>query len=283
MLTKLSYLVSESVRGFFYNKFMSFVVIANIAISLFFVSVFLLAFLNLNRLIEDTEDKITFEVFLEDKAPEADVMRKEILNTEGITDAEYISKATAFELFKKDVGSEILTAVDGNPLPASFKLKIDRNFRTPEKLERIRENLKNIPFVEDVSDVKDWVPKLQKIRTIFATVSLAASIILCLAIFFMVFSTIRVTYLARRELIRVLELVGASENAIKIPFIIEGALKGVLGGLLAYALLFLCLLFVRQVFPEIVMYGKILFVQLAMGFLIGCMASVKSINPSESL
>jgi len=260
---------------------MTFVVIANISISLFFISVFILAFLNLNRVIENTEDKITFETFIEERAPVVDVMKKEILNTEGVTGAEYISKQEAVEVFRQEVGEEILAAVDGNPLPASFRIRIDRNYRTPEKLERIRENLKSIPFVEDVSTVKDWVPKLQKVRNVFVSVSLVTIIVILFAVFFMVFSTIRVTYLARRDLIRVMELVGASENAIRVPFILEGALKGLFGGVLAYCLLAFAMFFIRQTFPEIVMYRKIFLLQAAMGLFLGCMASVKSIPTSD--
>jgi cell division transport system permease protein len=260
---------------------MTFVVIANISISLFFISIFILAFLNLNRVIESTEDKIIFETFIEERAPTVEVMKKEILNTEGVSGAEYISKQEAVEIFRKEVGEEILAAVDGNPLPASFKIRIDRSYRTPDRLERIRESLKGIPFVEDVSSVKDWVPKLQQARNVFVSVSLAAIIVILFAVFFMVFSTIRVTYLARRDLIRVMELVGASENAIRIPFVMEGALKGLFGGVLAYLLLALAMFFIRQTFPEIMMYRKIFLLQAAMGLFLGCMASVKSIPTSD--
>jgi cell division transport system permease protein len=281
MFSRFTYLLLESFRGLLYNKFMTFVVIANIALSLFFVSVFIIVFLNLNRVIESTEEKITFEAFIEERAPTVDIMKKEILNTEGVEDALYISKQEAVEIFQQEVGQEILTAADGNPLPASFKIKINKNYRTPERLELIRESLKSIPFVEEVSAIKDWVPKLQKVRNVFVSVSLVAIIVILFAVFFMVFSTIRVTYLARRDLIRVLELVGASENAIRVPFIVEGALKGLFGGLFASLILALAMFFVRQSFPEIEMYRKIFLLQTAMGLFLGCTASIKSIPTSD--
>lgn len=281
MFSRFSYLLTESIRGFFYNKFMTFVVIANIAISLFFVSVFVLAFFNLNRVIEATEDKITFEVFLEDRTPSREIMEKEILAIEGIAGAKYISKEEAFEIFRKEVGDEILTAADGNPLPASFKIRIRREYRSPDKLERIRENLKTLPFAEEVSAIKDWVLKLQQVRNVFVSVSLVAIIVILFAVFFMVYSTIRVTYLARRDLIRVLELVGATQNAIRVPFILEGALKGLFGGILSYFFLSLCMVFIRQSFPQIEMYREIFLMQTIMGLFLGCTASIRSIPTSD--
>jgi len=278
MPTRFNYFLTEALRGLLYNKFMSFVVIANIGIALFFVSVFLTAFLNLNQLIESAEDKITFEVFLEDQAPAIDVMKRALLATSGVVGADYISKEEAYAIFRKEVSSDILTAVDGNPLPASFKLTLSRDDRSPEKLKVIRENLKTIPFVEEVTEVKDWVQKLQRVRNVFASVSLIASIVLCLAIFFMVFSTLRVTCFARSDLFKVLELVGAPETAIRVPFILEGAIKGFLGGLMAYFLLLIAMAFVRTSFPDIVLYNKIFLVLTALGLFLGSVASVTAVN-----
>jgi cell division transport system permease protein len=278
MFSKLLHLLSESLRGFSSNKFTTFVVIANIGISLFFIGIFIIAFLNLNHLIESAEEKITFEVFLEDGSADIHILRNEIVNTAGVIQADYISKQDAYEIFKKDIGGEILTEVDGNPLPASFKVKIDKTYRTPEKLEEVRHSLKRVPFVDEVSSIQDWVPKLERIRNIFISVSLAAILILSLAIFFMVSSTIRVTFMARQDLIRVMELVGASENLIKIPFVIEGFVKGLLGGIVSYLLLLVALYFIQKIFPEIQTYSRVPAVQILMGIFIGMIASIRSVK-----
>jgi cell division transport system permease protein len=282
MFSKFRYLLSESLRGFFYNKFMTFVVIANIAISLFFIGVFSIVFLNLNRLIGSAEDQINLEVFLEDSSPDIHILRNEIMNTEGVVETQYVSKDEAYNIFRREVGEEILAAVEGNPLPASFKVKIDKGYRTPEKLRDIRESLRRIPFVEEVTAIKDWVPKLERIRDVFISVSLAASLVFAFAIFFMVSSTIRVTFLARRDLIRILDLVGASELMIKVPFILEGLLKGFFGGLFSYGLLLAGLVFARRVFPEIQIYKEVLLVQIAVGIFLGIIASFKTVNISEN-
>ncbi|MFH0922207.1 MAG: permease-like cell division protein FtsX [Fibrobacterota bacterium] len=279
---RLAYFFRESLRGFLANRFMTFVVVSNIALSLFFIGAFFIAFLNLNRLIESAEEKIQLEVFLEDKAAGTEVLKKEILATEGVVEAEYISKKEAYEVFQRDVGKEILTAVEGNPLPASFRVKIAPAWRTPDRVAAVRKALQGIPFVEDVSEVKDWVPKLEKVRNIFISVSLVVILVLCVAIFFMVASAIRVTFQTRHELVRVMELVGATENEIKIPFLIEGALKGLLGGLLSYVLLAFVMFLLHKILPEITLYRRVFAVQVFMGFFLGLIASVKSVNVAEN-
>jgi len=279
---RLAYFFRESIRGFLANRFMSFVVVANIALSLFFIGAFFIAFLNLNKLIESAEEKIELEVFLEDRAADTEILKKEILATAGVAEAQYVSKKEAYEIFQRDVGKEILTAVDGNPLPASFRVKISPDYRTPERVAQVRKSLLGVPFVEEVSEVKDWVPKLERVRNIFISVSLVVILVLSVAIFFMVASAIRVTFQTRHELVRVMELVGATENEIKIPFLIEGAMKGLLGGFISYALLVFVLFLLHKILPEIILYQRVFAVQVFMGFFLGLIASVKSVNVSES-
>jgi cell division transport system permease protein len=281
MYSKFLYLLRESVRGLFHNKFMTLTVIGNIGLSLFFVGCFLIALLNLNRLIESAEERITFEVFLEDEHADIGILRTEILRTEGVLEAEFVSKKQALEIFKNEVGSEILTAVEGNPLPASFIVKIDRNYRTTDRLNMVREGLKRIPFVYEVSSIQDWVPRLHKIRNVFLTLSSLSVLIFSCAIFFMVSSTIRVTYLARQNLVQVLSLIGASESFIRIPFVIEGMLKGFFGGVISYLLLLIAVAFAQRFFPEIKVFGKVFVFQAVTGVVLGMIASFKSVKTSE--
>lgn len=280
MISRLVYLLRESVRDFFHNKFMTITVIANIGLSLFFIGCFVIALLNLSRLINSAEERITFEVFLEDEHADIAVLRREIMGTPGVTEAEYMSKKDAYDIFKKEVGGEILTAVEGNPLPASFIVKIDPLHRSPEGLNRIRESLKRIPSVYEVSAIQNWVPRLHKIRNIFLTLSFVSIVILSSAIFFMVSSTIRVTFLARQKFVRVLSLIGASENFIRIPFVIEGTLKGLFGGILSYVLLLIAVAFTRRFFMGIQVYGSVLCIQAGTGMFLGFIASFKSIKTS---
>ncbi|OGJ86613.1 MAG: hypothetical protein A2268_12950 [Candidatus Raymondbacteria bacterium RifOxyA12_full_50_37] len=283
MISKTLFLFREALRGFFQSKMLSFIVIMNIALSLFFVGLFFAVFFNLNRLIQSAEDKIQLEVFLEDGAADIHVLKNEIMSTEGVADAEYVSKKDAYRIFKEEIGEEILTAVEGNPLPASFKIKILQPFRTPEKVEAIRESLRRIPFVDEVSSVKDWVPKLERTRNIFVSVSLGAICIIGFAIYFMVSSTVRITLLVRRDLIEIMELLGATPNFIRIPFILEGMLKGLFGGLLSFVFLALVMHFLHRFFPEAALYKQVFAVQVFMGLFLGLVASVQNLRVSDKL
>ncbi len=280
-MRKLSFILSEALRNLMHNKFMTLVVIVNISISLYFASVFMTSFLHLSRLIGDAEDRISLEVFLEDDKTDTAIVRSDIMATTGIASLRYISKQEARDIFVKEVGSEILNAVEGNPLPASFRCAILPEYRTPEKIAVIRNSLKGIKQVEDVSEMRGWVPLLQKVRRIFAAVSLVAISILSMTIFFTVFSTIRLAYQSRHEHIKVMSLVGASEFDIKMPFIIGGGIQGFCGGLLSVAALYITIHFARKFISGIVYDPRIPLILVITGFLLGTLASFRSIPTEE--
>ncbi|MBL8028802.1 MAG: ABC transporter permease [Fibrobacteres bacterium] len=282
-MSRASFVFQEALRGLFFNKFMTFAVIVNIAISLFFASVFLTVFLNLNRVIKQAESRITIEVFLEDSKVDTAAVHREIMATPGIKNVRYVSKEDAYDIFVKEVGSEIMQAVDGNPLPASFKCSIIPDYREPDRLSVIRNGLKGISGVDDVSEIRGWVPLLQKVRKIFAGVSLAAFIILSLAIFFTVFSTIRIAYQSRHEHIRVLALVGAPESAIRIPFIISGAIQGLCGGALSTIVLFISVMAAKHFYAAAHFNLLLVPLLLGLGLSLGVVASFRSIPTEEHL
>jgi len=282
-MNRISFVFQEALRGLLYNKFMTFVVIVNIAISLYFVSVFLTSFLNLNKIIEQAEARVTLEVFLSDGKVDTALVRSEIMSTPGVSGVRYISKEEAYEIFIKEVGSDIMVSVEGNPLPASYKCSIEAEYRNQEKLSIMRNSLKGIASVDEVSEIRGWVPVLQKVRRIFAGISLGVLGILCLTIFFTVFSTIRLAYQSRHEHIRVMALVGASEFAIKVPFIISGGIQGFCGGALSAIVLYVSIIFAKRYISTMYFDMRLVPFLMGLGLFLGVLASFRSIPAEEHL
>jgi cell division transport system permease protein len=152
----------------------------------------------------------------------------------------YVSKDQALEKFKKDnEGSEILKEIQGNPLPASFEIKLT----SPEKVEQIALRFvdKDGNFIEGVDEViygQNYVQKLFSITAIAGSIAFLIIIMLLLAAIVLVFNTIRLSIHARRKEIEVMKLVGATNWFVRIPFLFEGFFEGFVGSLISVILLY---------------------------------------------
>jgi cell division protein FtsX len=97
----------------------------------------------------------------------------------------------------------------------------------------VARRLESYDFVDDVRFGEEWVEKLYRLRTIASAAGIALGLTFALVAVIIIGSTIRMAVLARTNEIHIMRLVGATDGFIRAPFLIEGFLKGLLGGLLA--------------------------------------------------
>jgi cell division transport system permease protein len=103
-------------------------------------------------------------------------------------------------------------------------------------VRRVAKRLENYDFIDDVRFGEEWVENLYRLRNIATGAGLALGITFALVAIIIIGSTIRMAVLARSREIAIMRLVGATDGFIRAPFLIEGAIKGTLGGLLALVL-----------------------------------------------
>jgi cell division transport system permease protein len=148
---------------------------------------------------------------------------------------EYVSPEQALERARKELG-EFRDVFEAGFLPASIDVRLREGFRDPTAVTRIAGRVKEQAIVEDVRYGEEWVQKLYSIRN----VATAAGIILGLAFaavsIIVIGATIRMAVMARSREISIMRLVGATDGFIRRPFLIEGFVKGVLGGAMALLL-----------------------------------------------
>jgi cell division transport system permease protein len=123
-----------------------------------------------------------------------------------------------------------------NPLPASIEVRLKEGYRDATNVERVAQRLRGFSFVEDVRFGRDWVRKLDHLRNITGLVGLVIGLAFAAVAVVIIGVTIRLTLLQRAREISVMRLVGATNWFIRGPFLLEGALKGTLGGLLSLLL-----------------------------------------------
>src|SRR5205085_5864019 len=115
-------------------------------------------------------------------------------------------------------------------------VRLKEGFRNPASVRKVAERLEAYDFVEDVRYGEDWVEKLYNLRNIAGIAGTTLGVVFAIVAMIIIGATIRMTVLARAKEISIMRLVGATDAFIRSPFLLEGFIKGVLGGVLALVL-----------------------------------------------
>jgi len=171
-------------------------------------------------------------------------LKSQIEKTPGVTEVKYISKEEALEKFKKKRSgdpllAEALEIIGSNPLPASLLIKA-QSVEAFEKVVKFLNQKKDEYKIEKLnySDVKSMIEKLFSISQDLRFFSILIGGILGFIAFFMIFYTIRLSIYSRREEIKAMRLIGATNWFIRGPFLFQGIILGLVSGLLAFLLFF---------------------------------------------
>jgi len=247
-----AYTLRESLSGFQRAKLSSLLSIATIGISLILVGIFAAVTINASRLINALRSRLDMEAFLTEPVTDDEVtgLQSRIASLEGIETVIFISKDEAMKIFKQETGDDITKVLDFNPLPPSFKITLREPYRTSAKTLAIYDRITAIPGIDTVLYRRALLEIIDQRATSVNKVMLGLGIAVSLTAIFLVANTIRLTITAKRRLIRTMELVGATRGFIRRPFIIEGVLQGLLGGLAASGLMLLLFEYAARLVSE---------------------------------
>lgn len=225
------------------HRLIHLISLSTIAISLLLFASFMLIFVNLNNWILDWGQSLSMSVYLRDGI---DVRSKKGIETKirdipGAQLIGFISKERAMMDLAEGLGAKsgLLDGLKENPLPASFEVvfkDVNINQIDPKK---VKEYLEKIEGVEEVEYTEQWLERFEGFIYILKVAGLSMGGLLCLAVLFIITNTIKLTIYSRRDEIEIIKLVGATDWFIKIPFLIEGAIQGILSGLISITILFL--------------------------------------------
>lgn len=182
--------------------------------------------------------QVEVEVFLDDlNSTDTQLMEGRLMENPGITSLSYISKDSAAQVFQQEFGTggEAISSLDF--LPASFRLNIDEGYNVAQVDSLVQE----INTYDGVSEVRFNMALLQMIESRTETLFIvggAIGIFILLVAIILVFNTIRLTIYAKRDLIKAMKLVGATNAFIRRPFLVEGIVQGMIAGGLAAALIY---------------------------------------------
>lgn len=236
---KFNYYITESLRGFKNAKLSTLASVFTISISLILISIYFIIYVNSNLLIKSIKDKVEFELFLDETCTSEDLsnIKEKVRTIGGIKNIIYISKDSAKKIFETEFGRDMLEIFDDNPLPASLKINLYDEYKSTERMDKIKSQLEQIPKVTDVEFKKEYLEVIEKNSSALLFVNLIVSLIITITSVFLVSNTIRLVISSRKKLIDLLKLLGAKRHFIITPFILEGLIQGFAGGVLALIIL----------------------------------------------
>ncbi len=221
-----------------------------VGLALFVVGLFSLATHNLRLALTSLEERVEVVAYLRDDIRQVDLDAAiESLETlSGVEEVRYLSKPEALERAIRDLPeiAEVSTDLEVNPFPASLEIRFSPEGRTTETVEAVSVAAEALPAVEEVRYGQEWVDRLFFLRRIGGITALILGLAFASVATLIIGTAIRIAVFARREEIFVMRLVGARDSLIWRPFLLEGAVTGLMGGLLALLLTWLTYQAVHQ-------------------------------------
>jgi len=233
-------LTREALLSFRRAPLLSALSITTIAFSLFTVGLFGLVAVNLRQALRGLEERVEIVAFILRGTPAEAiaVATQDIVAFPEVQDVSYISEEEALQRARTELVEfrDAYRDLQVNPLPASIEIRLKDGYRDAATVERVAQRLRGFGFIDDVRYGREWVQKLDYLRNLTGLVGLVIGLAFAAVAVVIIGVTIRLTILQRAREISIMRLVGATNWFIRGPFLLEGALKGFLGGLLSLVL-----------------------------------------------
>jgi len=220
-----------------------------IGFSFLVIGIFLALSNNLTHLGQQLSNNLAISFFLDKKLKpeELELIKARILASELVDQVTYVSSEDALRRFSQNFPElkDILDNLKTNPFPPAFEVKLKEKILNLSAIVHFMEHIKSLKGVVDFQFNQEWVEKMDSLSRIVKAVGFFLGGILILASFFIIANVVRLNVFARKNEIEILRLVGATNTFIRIPFLIEGFVLGLLGSLISLLILFLLI----KIFP----------------------------------
>lgn len=231
-LSRGSYLIREGFRSIKTHSFMSFASVTIIMACLIIMgSVFLLS-MNIDHLIGDLEDQNEVVALVDEtySSEQAQALLGAVEAIPNVSDATFVDRSVAMDTFMNNFDSDFRDGIDENVFRHRFVIHLD----DIALMSQTKAELESVEGIVKVKAHLEYANAFLTIRNIVSVVSLVLTVILVFVSVFIMSNTIKLATFGRREEIAIMKMVGATNSFIRLPFIIEGLVLGLLGGGLAF-------------------------------------------------
>ncbi|HEX5005226.1 MAG TPA: permease-like cell division protein FtsX [Gemmatimonadales bacterium] len=230
----------ETIRSFRRAPMLSALSITTIAFSLFTVGLFGLVAVNMQEALRGISSRVEIEAFLLRGTPPETITlaAQDIGSFPEVDSVAYIDEDQALQRAQQELVEfrDAYRDLQVNPLPASLQVTLKEDYRDAASVTAVAKRIEGFSFVDDVRFGREWIERLDRLRNLAGFVGLVIGLAFAAVAVVIIGVTIRMTVLQRAREISIMRLVGATDAFIRGPFLLDGALKGFLGGVLAIVL-----------------------------------------------
>ncbi|UEG53915.1 permease-like cell division protein FtsX [Mucilaginibacter daejeonensis] len=257
-----------------------------IAMVLLMVGMLGLILVHANKLSRYIKENTVVNVFVDEGARETDVLQfqRQLDSNPFVKRTQYVSKELAARNLQKDLGEDFIKFLGVNPLSQSIDVYLKADYANNTDLNRFAAQLKANPLVQEVKYQTSLIEQMNKVMTNISLVILGFTAIFLVVSVALINNTIRLAIYSQRFLIKSMQLVGATKNFIRKPFLLYGIWHGLLGALIATILLVGTLYVAYQQIPDLIVlqdlyeFGAVFVVLVGLGIFIAGFSTFLAVN-----
>lgn len=249
--TVIYLLIRTAFRGMRSSGVTSLAAVATIAVTLVLVGAFALLVGNMSGMLERIGQDLQVTAYLEPdlRIEEARLIAARLATVEGVHRVSLVSPEEAMLRFRETAGAAaMLEGLDSNPLPTSIEISLLAEHRTEMGVSVVKQALEGLPGIAEIAQGQEWIGGYTRAAALVRFIAVGLGAVLAISALMIVANTIRLALYSRSDELEILSLVGASRTFVRVPFLLEGTLQGMAGGLLAVLLLYIAFeLFAPQI------------------------------------
>lgn len=250
--------------------------IFSIALVLLMLGLLGLVLVHAKNLSNYVKENIVLNIIVDEGAKEADVLafQKELNANAAIKQTQYVNKELAARNLTQDLGEDFVNFLGYNPLLSTVDIYLKADYANNKSIDALKAQIQKNPLVKEVVYQSSLIDMVNKNINTISLVILAFAVILLIIAVALINNTIRLAIYSQRFLIKSMQLVGATKNFIRKPFLLYAGLHGLIAALIAIIILMGALFFAQKEIPEIVIlrnyteFGVVLLGLIAVGLFI---------------
>jgi cell division transport system permease protein len=229
----------EAWRTFHSHRGLAVTSIVSLAAALTLCGIFVLLDHNARQALDAIGDRREMIIYLKDEVTDAELATLVDKVKQYFGEPTYVSAKQAWEEFSQQVGDpDLLSGVDENPLPASLRVRLKPELLSYAAMEKTAKQVLEFPEVEDVRYGAEYVRRLDEFSSGLSAATITVGALVALAIVLVLYNTLRLTVLARRQQVEVMLRLGANDRFIATPYLFEALLQTGIATAVALLLLF---------------------------------------------
>lgn len=238
----LLYSFRLALQSLWLERWINLLSILTIAAGLFMNTLTFFVVYNIDLATKRLPARFSVMLYLNDGLSEQETgsIIAQLKKNNAVEQTRYITKDKALQELKGILKNAdyILEGVDENPLPASIEIKLQKESVNIASVKKFAAEIKKIKGIAEVEYGEQFLNSIHSIKRIAKAGSLSLIIIMSAGVIFVCYSTIKIAFYRRKEEIETFKLLGATRGFIRAPFVIEGSVLGVCGGLAGMAAAF---------------------------------------------